>query len=56
MATLVKLFVGVQKCYAPKFTSKNGKKLIENVFEIIIIIGCLKFEFEEKKSLSLKFH
>ena len=50
------LFVGVQKCYAPKFTSTNSMKLIENVFEIIICIGLLKFEIEEKKSLSLDFH
>ena len=38
------LFVRVQKCYAPKFTSKNSKKLIENVFEFIICIDCLKFK------------
>ena len=43
------LFVGVQKCYAPKFTSTNSKKLTENVFEIIMCIDCLKFELEEKK-------
>ena len=46
------LFVGVQKCYAPKFTSTNSKKLPEQVFEIIICIDCLKFEIEEKKSMS----
>ena len=49
------LFVGVQKCYAPKFTSTNSKKLTENVFEIIICIDCLKFEIKEKKSQSLEF-
>ena len=46
------LFVGVQKCYAPKFTSTNCKKLTENVFEFILYTGCLQYEFEEKKSMS----
>ena len=51
-APLTFLFVGPQKCYAPKFSSKNSKKLIENVFEIITYIDFLKIEIEEKKSLS----
>ena len=51
-AYLTFLFAGVQKCHAPKFTSTNSKKLTENVFEIIICIDCLKFEIEEKKSMS----
>ena len=55
-AYLTFLFVGVQKCFAPKFTSTNSKKLTENVFEFIILTDCLQFEFEEKKSLSLEFH
>ena len=42
------LFVGVQKCYAPKFTSTNSKKLTENVFKLIILTDCLKIEFKEK--------
>ena len=51
-AYLTFLFVGVQKCYAPKFTSTNSKKLTENVFESIIFTHFLKYEFEEKKSMS----
>ena len=50
------VFVGPQKSYPPKFTSTNSKKLTENVFEFIIFIDLLKSEFEEKKSISLKFH
>ena len=42
------LFVGPQKCYAPKFTSTNSKKLTENVFELIFLTDCLKLEAEEK--------
>ena len=51
-ASLTFLFVGPQKCYAPKITSTNSKKLTENVFEFIIFTDCLKFEIEEKKSMS----
>ena len=46
------VFVGPQKSYAPKFTSTNSKKLTENVFESIIFTHFLKYEFEEKKSMS----
>ena len=51
-APLTFLFVVPQKCYAPKFSSKNSKKLIENVFEITTFIDFLIIEIEEKKSLS----
>ena len=51
-AYLTFLFDGVQKCYAPKFSSTNSKKLTENVFELIICIDYLEFEIEEKKSMS----
>ena len=51
-AYLTFLFVGVQKCYAPKFTSTNSKKLTENVFEFIFFTDCLQYESEEKKSMS----
>ena len=44
--------VGPQKCYAPKITSTNSKKLTENVFEFVIFTDCLKLEIEEKKSMS----
>ena len=49
-AYLTFLFVGVQKCYAPKFSSRNNKKLIENVFEIILGLGIsLKELFSKHK-------
>ena len=55
-AYLTFLFLGLQKYFAPKFTSTNSKKLTENVFEFIIFTDWLKFEIEGKKSIFLKFH
>ena len=43
------LYVGVQLCYAPKFSCTISKKLTENVFEIIICVDLSLFEIEEKK-------
>ena len=54
-AILKKIFL-LQKSTAPKITSTISEKLIENVFEIIICTDCLKFEIEEKKSMSLEFY
>ena len=52
--SLTFLFVGPQKCYVPKITSSNSKKLTENVFEFIISTDCLKFEIKEKKNLCVR--
>ena len=51
-AYLTFLFVGVQKCYAPKFSSTKSKKLTEQVYEINICIESMKIEIQEKKSMS----